>query len=114
MKLPFVSRDRYEAAQVEVRRLTARVAALEQMLDARSMGVLQSVLRKHGYAMVGEEMPAPNAMTESAPPWTNLDYRVYDTWVRDYREGTGGTEQEAREEYRRTYGDRPPSKTLIV
>ncbi len=113
MRLPFVSRDRYEAAMAENLRLAARVASLEEKLDARSMGVLQSVLRKHGYAMVGEEILAPNMTQESAPEWSSLDYRLYANWERDYREGTGGTDKEALAEYRRSYGDRAPSKVLI-
>lgn len=115
MKFPFVSRDRYEAARAENLRLAARIASLEEKLDARAMGVLQAVLRKNGYAIVGEEIAPMNAQTEAAPPaWSNLDWRIFETWAKNYQAATGGTEKEAVEEYRRAYGPTPPSKALIV
>lgn len=114
MKWPFVSRDRYEAAQAEVLRLTARVASLEEKLDARAMSVLQSTLRKHGYALVGEDISLPAEQPMMAAPWSNLDWRIYEKFEQDYMTTCGGTKDEAISEYRRRYGDQPPSKTLIV
>lgn len=99
----------------ENHRLAARIASLEEKLDARSMGVLQSVLRKHGYAIVGEEIPTMTAQTEkAAPAWSSLDYRIYETWERNYRNATGATAEESIAEYRRSYGEQIPSRALIV
>lgn len=99
----------------ENHRLAARIASLEEKLDARAMGVLQAVLRKNGYAIVGEEIAPISAQTEAVPPaWSNLDWRIFETWAKNYMNATGASDKEAVEEYRRLYGPMLPSKALIV
>lgn len=95
-------------------RLAARIASLEEKLDARAMGVLQSVLRKSGYALVGEQISPAPGVVEHAAPWSDLDWRCYETWARNYKDVTGGTDTEAIAEYRRAYGNTSPLKALIV
>lgn len=107
-----VSRDRYEAAMREVSRLQRRIEKLEDILDSRSMAVLQSSLRKNGYQQIGERDDWQETV-EPAPQWTTLDQRMYDVWAGHHNQQTGATAEESLQEWARQYGTSAPSRVLI-
>lgn len=109
---PFVSRDRYEAAQRENDALRARIKHLEDQRDAIAMGALQSVLRKQGYMQIGEK-DGQIITHEPVPQWSGFDENLYAAWARDYMSSTQATEKEAREKWAEDYGNSLPSRVLI-
>lgn len=114
MHCPFVARDRLEAAVAEVARLQARVIELEQARDQAAFGVLQAALRGRGYALIGEEVAPFTPSPSVTPAWNSLDWRIYETWARNYKDTTGATDDEAAQEYKREHGNLAPSARLIV
>lgn len=115
MQLPFVSRDRYNDAKAEIARLTQRVSQLEERLDARAVGVLQTALRKHGYAPISASGElVEHKEPDLAPLWNPIDWKVYEAFERDYMTHTGATKEEASQEYKARFGNLQPSKALIV
>lgn len=94
-------------------RLQQRIDYLEGLLVQSSFGVLQSSLRKNGYAQVGEADPDVAPMRELAPVWTQLDHNLYSNWLRNYQEHTGATDKEAKDEWTTQYGANLPSRVLI-
>lgn len=108
-----VSRDRYETARADALRLQQRVEFLESLLVQSSFGVLQSALRKGGYMQVGENDADVQPLKEPAPVWTQLDHNLQATWLRNYREATGATEKEARDQWVTEYGNSLPTRVLL-
>ena len=108
-----VSRDRYESACAEALRYRQRCEYLESLLVQASFGVLQSSLRKNGYAQVGENDPDVQPLKEMAPMWTQLDHNLYANWARNYQEHTGATENEAKDQWTLDYGNSLPSRVLL-
>ncbi len=108
-----VSRDRYETARADILRLQQRIEFLESLLVQTGFGVLQSALRKNGYMQIGEGDADVQPMKEPPPVWTQLDYNLHATWMRNYQQHTGATEAEARSQWVTEYGNSLPSRVLL-